>query len=51
MEKPKGINKNIVNETKTGGYRIKVDNYNHIINDYQLRMSLVKESNVKLKKD
>ena len=35
---------------ENGGYRAKANEYNHIINDYVMRMSVIKESNLKMKR-
>ena len=37
------------NQKEVGGYRTHAEDYKHIINDYLLRVSFIKESNLKLK--
>ncbi len=37
------------NQKEVGGYRVNADDYKHIINDYILRVSVVKDANLKLK--
>lgn len=38
------------NQKEVGGYRTHADDYKHIINDYLLRVSVIKETNIKLKR-
>ena len=37
------------NQKEVGGYRASADEYKHIINDYILRVSVVKDANLKRK--
>jgi hypothetical protein len=51
MEKYRTSIKTATTATENGGFRTEADNYNHIINDYLMRLSVIKESNIKIKKN
>ena len=50
MKTEKSSSINTFNSSESGGFRATAADYNHIIDDYTLRMSFIKESNIKMKR-